>query len=100
MTRNSPPPHPASPPHPGHPLATVGHLGRFWDVFLEFEDLSRRTGEPHRAFLVYSPVDRAEDEPVLRTVAILVEPSFEEVMHRARGLNEHQLVALLRSLLP
>jgi hypothetical protein len=100
MTKTPHPPDPTIPPRSGHPLATVGYLSRFWEVYLEFEDPPRRVGEPHRAFLSYAPLDRSDDEPILQTVAILIEPSHEEVLHRARGLNEHQLVALLRSLLP
>ncbi len=88
-----------APPSSGQHLATVSHVGRFWDVYLEFEDDPRHL-DRYRALLAYSPADRAEGEDTLRTIPIIVEPSYEEAVHRARNLEEHQLVAFLRSLLP
>jgi hypothetical protein len=85
-------------PSPGQHLATVSHDGRFWDVYLEFED-NPRAAERYRALLAFTPVDLAEGEATLRTIAVLVEDSYEEVMHRARMLEDHQLSAFLRSLL-
>ena len=38
------------PPSEGHHLATISHEGRFWDVYLEFEDDPRRP-ETFRALL-------------------------------------------------
>lgn len=86
-------------PSPGQHLATISHAGRFWDVYLEFDDDPRRS-QAYRALLAYSPADRNEGEEILRTIAIIVEPSYEEAVHRARQLEEHQLQAFLRSLLP
>jgi hypothetical protein len=87
------------PPSSGQHLATVSHNGRFWDVYLEFEDDLRRP-DAHRGLLVYSPADRAEGEKVLRTIPIIIEPSYEDAVRRAKDLEDHQLVAFLRSLLP
>jgi len=87
-----------SPSHGQH-LATVSHDGRFWDVYLEFEDDPRRP-DSYRALLAYSPADRNEGEETLRTIAVIIEPSYEEAIRRARQLDDHQLVAFLRSLLP
>lgn len=87
------------PPSHGQHLATISHASRFWDVYLEFEDDVGRT-QSHRALLAYSPADRNEGEDILRTIAIIVEPSYEEAVYRARQLEEHQLQAFLRSLLP
>ena len=40
---NAAPPNPSPPPpSSGHHLATISHEGRFWDVYLEFEDDPRR----------------------------------------------------------
>jgi hypothetical protein len=86
-------------PSPGQHLATVSHDGRFWEVYLEFED-HPRGDEHYRALLAFAPVDRAEGEAALRTIPLLIEPSYEEVIQRARRLEEHQLTSLLRSLLP
>ena len=93
-------PHSADdPPSAGQHLATISHSGRFWDVYLEFDDDFRRP-ESYRALLAYSPADRAEGEELLRTIPVIVEASYEEAVRRARALEEHQLVAFLRSLLP
>ena len=86
-------------PSAGQHLATISHGGRFWDVYLEFDDDLRRP-ESYRARLAYSPADRAEGEDPLRTIPVIVEDSYEEAVRRARDLEEHQLVAFLRSLLP
>ncbi|TVR55743.1 MAG: hypothetical protein EA421_05595 [Gemmatimonadales bacterium] len=86
-------------PSTGQHLATVSHVGRFWDVYLEFEDDPRHM-DRYRALLAYSAADRAEGEETLRTIPIIVEPSYEEAVHKARRLEDHQLVAFLRSMLP
>ena len=86
-------------PSPGRHLASISHDGRFWDVYLEFEDDVRRP-DAYRALLAYSPADRAEGEPIRRTIPVIIENSMEEAVRRARRLEEHQLVAFLRSLLP
>jgi hypothetical protein len=96
-------PVPSSPrdevPSPGQHLATISHQGRFWDIYLEFEEeVARRA--PCRARLAYSPADRADGEPILRTIPVIVEASPEEALGRAREMENHQLVAFLRSLLP
>ncbi len=87
------------PPSQGRHLATIGHSGRLWDVYLEFEDDPRRP-DSYRAALSYSPADRNEGERPLRTIPVIIEPSYEEAVRRARALEDHQLVAFLRSLLP
>jgi hypothetical protein len=90
---------PEQPPSSGQHLATVSHDGRFWDVYLEFEDDLRRP-DAFRALLAYSPADRADGETMLRTIPIIIEASYEEAVRRARDLEDHQLIAFLRSLLP
>lgn len=92
--RQSPPP-----PSEGHHLATISHEGRFWDVYLEFEDDPRRP-DTFRALLCYFPGDPGDDEEAIRTTVIIIEDSFEEAMMKARGLEDVQLQALLRSALP
>lgn len=96
---------PATPPSDEHGassgqhLATISHDGRFWDVYLEFEDDPRHP-EMHRGRLAYSAADRAEGEPVLRTVVVIIEDSYEGAIRTARRMQDHELVAFLRSLLP
>jgi hypothetical protein len=89
----------SQPPSSGHHLATISHEGRFWDVYLEFEDDPRRPTS-YRALLCFFPGDPADDEEASRTTVIIIEGSFEEVMVKARGLDDRQLQGLLRSVLP
>ncbi len=93
------PPDQAPPPSRGQHLATISHLGRFWDVFLEFDDDPRRPNV-YRGALCFSPSDLNEGEHPSRTTAIIVETSYDDAVRRARSFEEHQLVALLRSVLP
>lgn len=80
-------------------MATISHEGRFWDVYLEFEDDPSRP-TTYRARLCFFPGDPADDEEATRTTVIIIESSFEEAMMKARALNEMQLQGLLRSTLP
>ena len=50
--------------------------------------------------LEFSPADPGDGEEPLRTTYVLVEDSYQELIARSRTLEEHQLVAFLRSLLP
>jgi len=97
MTPAAPIPDP--PASSGQHLATISHDGRFWDVYLEFEDDLRRP-DMYRATLAYSAADGEKGDALLRTIPVIIEPSYEEAMRRARELEDHQLVAFLRSLLP
>lgn len=92
---------PPSPPPPssGHHLATISHQGRFWDVYLEFEE-DPRSPETFRAGLCFFPGDPGDEEEGARTATIIIEDSFEDAMRKARELEEHQLQGLLRSSLP
>ncbi len=101
MSDSTPPPDPpeTAAPSSGHHLATLSHEGRFWDVYVEFDDDPRRT-DSFGACLCFSPADGAEGSGTLRTTTILIEPSYEEVLYRARAFEDHQLLALLRSCLP
>jgi hypothetical protein len=83
----------------GHHLATISHEGRFWDVYVEFDDDPRRP-ETFRALLSYFPGDPGDEEEEVRTTVIIIEDSFEDAMVKARGLEDIQLQALLRSALP
>ena len=86
-------------PSSGQHRATISHEGRFWDVYLEFEDDPRRP-TTYRARLCFFPGDPGDDEEASRTTVIIIEDSFEEAMVKARALNEMQLQGLLRSTLP
>ena len=79
-------------------LATVSYDGRFWDVYLDFED-TLSSHDSRRALLRFAPADGEPSEGV-KTAAILIEDSEELVVQKARSLEEHTLVALLRSVLP
>jgi hypothetical protein len=95
----STPPHEPGPPSRGQHLATVSFQGRFWDVFLEFDDDPRRP-EIYRGVLCFAPSDLNEGEQPLRTTAIIVEPSYEDAVRKARAFEERQLAGFLRSVLP
>lgn len=88
-----------TPPSDGQHLATVSHDGRFWEVYLEFAD-ELRSPDTYRARLVFEAADPAEGEEPYRTGVIIIENSFEEANRKARELDNHQVVALLRSVLP
>ena len=94
-TKNPSPP----PPSSGHHLATISHEGRFWDVYLEFEDDPLRP-ETYRALLCYFPGVPGDDALAVRTTVIIIEVSFVDAMLMARSLVVVQLQALLRSALP
>lgn len=97
MTATRPPT--PGPPSRGQYVANVSHLGRFWDVLLEFDDDPRRP-DICRGVLCFCPSDRNEGEQPRRTTAIIVESSYEDALHKARGFEQHQLVGFLRSVLP
>jgi hypothetical protein len=89
----------AQPPSKGHHLATLSHEGRFWDVYVEFDDDPRRQ-DSYGARLCFSPADSEDGAGTVRTATIVIQPSYEEVLHRARSFEDHQLASLLRSCLP
>jgi hypothetical protein len=76
-------------------LATVAHEGRLWDAYLEFDDDPAR-----RDFRARMRFSSPEADRFYRTTVIIIEPSYEEAVHHARGMEERQLQALLRSVLP
>ena len=98
LTSPGPPPEPLV-PSPGQHLATISHDGRFWDVFVEFEQDPARA-ETYRALFCFSPSDLNAGERPTRTTTIIVESTYEEAIQKARNFEEHQLVGLLRSTLP
>ena len=87
------------PPSSGHHLATISHEGRFWDVYLEFEEDPRKPTN-FRALLCFFPGDPGDTEEAIRTAVIIIENSFEEAMSKARSFDDRQLQSLLRSALP
>lgn len=95
------PPENADGPTPidGEHVATISHGGRFWEVYLEFED-DPRSPDTHRGRLAFLPGDLNEGEEPARTTVIIIEPSYEEALRKARRFEDHQLSALLRSALP
>jgi hypothetical protein len=99
MTTPTPPSESRTPPSQGQHLATISHLGRFWDIYLEFEDDPRRP-DSFRGLLCFARSDAEEDEEPVRTRTIIIENSYEEALARARGFEERQLQSLLRSCLP
>lgn len=93
------PPAPTGPPSDGPHLATVSYGGHFWDIYLEIVDDPRRS-DSIQGRLCFSSPDAGGTGGPFRTAAILIEPSYQEVLHRARGFEDHQLIGLLRSTLP
>ena len=89
----------AQPASTGQHLATVSHAGLLWDVYVEHDDNPSRT-DSFAGRLCFSPAGGSSGLEPVRTAAILIEPSYEEVFYRARAFEEHHLVSLLRSLLP
>ena len=87
------------PPSRGEHVTTLSYGGRFWDVFMELENDGRRGGLV-RALLCFSPSDLNAGEKPARTGAIIVEPSYEDALDKARSMDERQLTGLLRSALP
>lgn len=82
----------------GDHVTTLSYLGRFWDVFLELEN-ERRAG-PCRALLCFSPSDLNAGEKPARTGTIIIEPSYQEALDKAKSFDQSQLIGLLRSSLP
>ncbi len=81
-------------------LATVSHDSRFWDVYVEFHEDVRNPGSQRRAALLFSPADSSTSgQESVRTAVILVERDDDAVVKRAQTFGDHQLVALLRSVL-
>jgi hypothetical protein len=80
-----------------HHLATISHDGRFWDAYLELEEVE--ASSPVRGRIAFSAADEGEADPV-RTATIFIEASPQDVLARARDFKTHQLVALLRSSAP
>ena len=77
-------------------LATIAHQGQLWDAYVELDDDPQRP-ESFRARLRF---DSPEVAGSFRTAVIFIEPSYEEVVARARGLDARQMEGLLRSVLP
>ncbi len=77
-------------------LSTLAHGGRLWEAWLEFEDDAPKR-ETYRARLRFSS---SEANQLYRTAIIVIEPSYEEAIRRARTLDPRHLEGLLRSVLP
>ena len=77
-------------------LATLAYQGRLWDAYVELDDDPQRP-ESYRARLRF---DSPEVAGSFRTAVIFIEPSYEDVVARARGLDARQMEGLLRSVLP
>jgi len=86
-------------PDRGMHVATLAHVGRIWDAFLEFD------GDPHRpdvyrGRLRFEPANASDGEGPARTTVIIIEESYDEAVAKARGFDDRQLSGLLRSALP
>lgn len=99
MSRDVDPPIEPPAPSRGEHIHTVSYQGRFWDVYLELENDPRRP-DSYRALLCFSPSDLGPEEKPVRTGTIIIEPTYEEAVGRAKSFEQHQLVGLLRSALP
>ncbi len=83
----------------GEHLATISHDGRFWEVYLEFQD-DPQLPTTYRGRLCFSPAASTGVGSTWRTTTILIEASYEEVVSKARAFEDFQLQGLLRSVLP
>ena len=88
----------ATPPPRGQHLTTLSYDNRFWDAYLEFQDDPTRQ-DSYRARFVFFPGDPGDHEGLARTAVIIIEPSFEAAMRKARSFDDRQLADLLRSCL-
>jgi hypothetical protein len=86
-------------PRSGLHVTTLAHGGRIWETYLEFADDPHRP-DSYRARLRFEAADGAEGEQPVRTGVIIIEPSYEEAVQRARAFDGRQLEGLLRSALP
>ena len=89
----------AAPLPSGEHLTTISHDGRFWEVYLEFQD-DTQVPPSFRAVLCFSPAASAGSGTAWRTTTILIESSYEKVVSKARSFEDFQLQSLLRSVLP
>jgi hypothetical protein len=80
-------------------LATLTHEGRLWDAYLELDDDPQRP-DSFRARLRFDSPHGGEAHGTYRTTVIIIEPSYEEAVARARALDPQQMQGLLRSVLP
>ena len=80
-------------------MATISHEGRFWEVYLEFDNDPMRP-DSFRGLLSFFPADDNDGEVAARTTTIIIENSYEEALAKARMFEEPQLAGLLRSCLP
>lgn len=90
-----------SPSQPsGVHVGTIAHGGLLWDAYLEFADDPRRP----LSFRGRLRFDRAAGPDgageSATTTVIFIEDSYEEAIAKARGMDDRQLAALLRSALP
>jgi len=80
-------------------IATVAYRGRIWDAYLEVAQDPRHP-DAHRGSLRFDSPDGGAADGTYRTTAIIIEPSYEEAVAKARAFDERQLQGLLRSVLP
>lgn len=80
-------------------VTSLAHDGRLWTAYLEFLDDPHRP-DAYRGRLRFHPADPADGEGPWHTAVIIIEPSLEEAVAKARAFDERQLVGLLRSVLP
>ncbi len=80
-------------------VTTLAHAGRIWEAYLEFADDPHRP-DSYRARLRFEAADGEEGEEPARTGVIIIEPSYEEAVQKARAFDDRQLEGFLRSVLP
>lgn len=80
-------------------VTTLAHGGRIWEAYLEFADDPHRP-DSYRARLRFEAADGGENEEPARTGVVIIEPSYEEAVQKARMFDDRQLEGFLRSALP
>lgn len=92
-------PHPTPDSTPGLHVATIAHRGLLWDAYLDF-DQDPLSPTSFRARLRFHQAGGESEPTVTQTTVIIIEESYEEAVAKARGFDDRQLEALLRSTLP
>jgi hypothetical protein len=87
----------------GHPaglhVATIAHGGLLWEAYLELADDPRRP-KSFRGRLRFEREGPDGSAVSHQTAVIIIEDSYEEAVAKARRMDDRQLEALLRSVLP
>jgi len=80
-------------------VATIVYEGLLWDAYVDFVD-DLRSPRTHRARLRFERAAPDGTAVTAETAVIIIEESHEEALAKVRAMDDRQLQALLRSVLP